>query len=96
MFNKRKRIEDMCYSKRHIRRIIRQQTLNDLNEIHNQIFSKNNYAESSLSNADTYNNAQVCDNNVQLTNLPNFLSPNDNVDQVDDLDFPKCVFYYLV
>ena len=42
-----------------------------------------------LYNADTYNNAQVCNNNVQLTDLSNFLSPNDNVDQVDDSDIPN-------
>jgi len=58
MSNKRKKADEDAYSKRHIRRIICQQTLNDLNEIHSRIFSKDNFAESST-NAGTYYNGAM-------------------------------------
>lgn len=93
MFNKRKKSENV-YNKRHIRRIIHQQTLNNLNEIHSRIFSEDNLAESST-NANIYCDGthQICDSNVQLTDPPNFPLPNDNVDHVDDLDISNVVYY---
>lgn len=93
MSNKRKKSKDV-YSERHIRRIIHQQTLNDLNEIHSRIFSEDNFVESST-NANTYCDGthQICDSNVQLIDPPNFPSPNDSADHVDDLDTSNVAYY---
>lgn len=91
MSNKRKKSENV-YSERHSS--YNQQTLNDLNEIHSQIFSKDNLVESST-NANTYCDGahQVCDSNVQLTDPSNFPSPNDNADHVDELEICNVAYY---
>lgn len=85
MSNKQRKTEDV-YSERHIRRIIRQQTFNDFNEIRSQIFSQDNLAESST-NADTH-----CDcTHPKCDDSPNFSLQTDNVNH-NDLDILKVVY----
>lgn len=85
MSNKQRKTEDV-YSERHIRRIIRQQTFNDFNEIRSQIFSQDNLAESST-NADTH-----CDcAHPKCDDSPNFSLQTDNVNH-NDLDILKVVY----